>query len=116
MFELAGNRYDSLSDLQKAYHGTIDRSVHGEISTSHVWDEGHIFPQDAAEKYWQNTGDYVRMSKQLNNASFSKHLCLRDGRIIWDGALALHVTRDIRSGEELLATRGVKYWQRRHTK
>ena len=116
MFELEGTRYDSISALTKAHPVPIDRSVHDEISTSHVWNGGHILPQDAASKNWQDKSDYERVSKQLNNASFSKHLRLRDGKITWDGALALHVTRDIRSGEELLAPRGVEYWGKRHTK
>ena len=111
MFEMDGLRYDSLSALSKANSASIDQSVHADISTSPVWTSACSLPQDAASRYWQQPQEYARISDERNNAAFSKRLQLREGRICWDGSLALRSTKEIDPEGEVLAARGLRFWE-----
>ena len=111
MFEIDGLRYDSLSALCKANTASIDQSVHADISMSPVWTSAHSLPQDAASRYWQQPRKYARISEEQNNAAFAKQLQLRGGRICWDGSLSLRLTKEVNPKEEVLAARGLQFWE-----
>ena len=112
MFEIGGLRYDSVSTLRDANIAPIDPSVHADISTSDVWKSSKSLPKDAASRFWQRPQEYERVSKELNNAAFAKQLQLRRGRICWDGSLSLRLTKEIEAGEEVLAARGIRFWEK----
>ena len=60
---------------------------------------------------WQQPRKYARISEEQNNAAFAKQLQLRGGRICWDGSLSLRLTKEVNPKEEVLAARGLQFWE-----
>ena len=115
MFELDGIWHTSIEALSLAHPSTqIHNSVRLELFLSPAWDnEALVLPHDAAALRCTSKqgADYERLAQEVNNAEFGKHLCTTKGCIIWGGSLALRSTMDISNGSEVLATRGLAYWQ-----
>jgi hypothetical protein len=117
MLELNKIWYESIDALASAYPSTQihHASVQGDIP-DHFFERAHGLPRDAAAHLLRNTSSrrqYDILAQKTNNAEFGKALELKDGRIAWAGAIALHAVRAIPKDNEILATRGYAYWCRR---
>ena len=113
MLHLNGNWHDSVEELRAANPtAPIDESVRRDILTSSAWKHASNIAQDAAAMLCKSAHltEYDQLAREVNNSEYGKYLSVVNGRVVWDGTLALRSTREITSGIEISATRGHAYW------